>query len=58
MGLGPIFLKVARVVVNAVSFGLRMTKLALDFNFSKKILMVMENFWVSARIDGERAGKK
>ena len=37
-----------------LNFGRRMTKLAADFNFPK-ILMVIEDYWVPARIDRETA---
>ena len=36
------------------NFGLRMTQLTPDFNFPK-VSMVVEDYWVLARIDGETA---
>ena len=41
--------------VTTFHFGPRMTKLTSDFNFPK-ILMVVEDYFVSARIDGETVG--
>ena len=41
----------ARLVESTFGFRPRMTKIAPDFNFPK-VLMVVDDYWVPARIDG------